>query len=69
MPHIQVGIEGIQKLLQGPQPIQAAGPDKVHTRPLKDISSSLAPVLSDLFQRSLVSAFLFYTQLIYVSVL
>lgn len=55
MPHIRVSVAGVQKLLEGLQPHKAAGPDEVHARVLKELNTRLAPVLCDLFQRSLDS--------------
>ena len=35
MPHIQVSVEGVLKLLESLQPYKAAGPDEAHARVLK----------------------------------
>ena len=55
MRHVTVTQEGVLKLLQSLKPHKAAGPDEIHPRVLKELSIHLAPVLTDLFQRSLDS--------------
>ena len=55
LPPIEVSTEGVDKLLSKLQPHKASGPDEVHARVLKELHSSLAPVLSDFFQRSLAT--------------
>ena len=55
LPPIHVSPEGVCKLLSKILPHKAAGPDEIHARVLRELHSPLAPVLSDLFQRSLDS--------------
>ena len=55
MDPIVVSEAGVLKLLKGLQPHKAAGPDQIHGRVLKELSIPLAPVLADLFQRSIDS--------------
>ena len=55
MDPIVVSEAGVLKLLKGLQPHKAAGPDQIHGLVLKELSIPLAPVLADLFQRSIDS--------------
>ena len=52
IPDITFTVNGIQRLLAGLDPNKASGPDKVLPRVLKELASPLAPILSDLFNRS-----------------
>ena len=52
IPDITFTVNGIQRLLAGLDSNKASGPDKVLPRVLKELASPLAPILSDLFNRS-----------------
>ena len=53
MSYFHVSPAGVEKLLLKLKPHKAAGPDEIHARVLKELHRPLAPVLSDLFQRSI----------------
>ena len=53
MPHPTVTQKGVEKLLSGLNPNKAAGPDKLSPIFLKEVSEELAPLYTQLFQRSL----------------
>ena len=55
LPDIQISPDGVRKLLSNILPHKAAGPDEIHARVLKELHEPLAPILGDLFQRSLDS--------------
>ena len=52
MPAIEIGEEGVKKLLSGVNPSKAGGPDGIPARFLKEAASELAPVYTHLFQQS-----------------
>ena len=53
MPDIEVGRNGIEKLLSKLNPHKASGPDKIKPIILKTLSTELSPILEVLFQKSL----------------
>jgi hypothetical protein len=55
MPEITVSIEGVQKLLRKLNPQKACGPDQIPARILRDLADVIAPPLTLIFQKSLVS--------------
>ena len=52
-PNIQVGGNGVMKLLQGLKPHKATGPDEISSRFLKEMASPITPALPLIFQASL----------------
>ena len=52
-PNIQVGRNGVMKLLQGLKPHKATGPDEISSRFLKEMASPITPALTLIFQASL----------------
>ena len=52
MDDIVVSKDAIIKLLKGPNPSKALGPDELHPRVLKELASDLSPVFVHLFQQS-----------------
>ena len=48
-----ISVQGVEKLLTGINPNKAAGPDQVPCRILKELSTTLAPVLAAIFTQSL----------------
>ena len=53
MPDIEIGRDGVLKLLKKINPNKASGPDMIPARILKDLAEELAPFLTEIFQRSL----------------
>ena len=53
MDDIVVSNEGVTKLLKGLNPSKALGPDELHPRVLKELTTELGPVFAHLFQKSL----------------
>ena len=53
MPNIEIGRDGVLKLLKKINPNKASGPDMIPARILKDLAEELAPFLTEIFQRSL----------------
>ena len=53
MPDISIAAEGIDKLLKGLSPHNAAGPDKFKPIVLQTLHKELAPILQLIFQRSI----------------
>jgi hypothetical protein len=53
MPDITIGLEGVTKLLRDLKPHKAAGPDQVSPLVLKELHLELAPMLCEIFQKSL----------------
>ena len=53
MEDIVVTKEGVTKLLKGLNPSIALGPDELHPRVLKELTTELGPVLAHLFQLSI----------------
>ena len=52
VPDLCISTDGIGKLLAELNPSKAAGPDEITARVLKACSSSIAPILQKLFQKS-----------------
>ena len=52
-PNIQVGRNGVMKLLRGLKPHKATGPDEISSRFLKEMSSPITPALTLIYQASL----------------
>ena len=55
MEDIVVSKEGVTKLLKALNPSKALGPDELHPRVLKELTSELGPVFAHLFQQSIDS--------------
>ena len=55
MNDIAVSKDGVIKLLKGLNPSKALGPDELHPRVLKELSTELGPVFAHLFQQSIDS--------------
>ena len=53
MNDIVVSAVGVTKLLKGLNPSEALGPDELHPRVLKELTSELGPVFAHLFQQSI----------------
>ena len=53
MDDIVVTKEGVTKLLKGLNPSKALGPDELHPRVLKELTTELGPVFAHLFQQSI----------------
>ena len=51
--NIKVTVEGVEKLLNGLNPHKAMGPDSLHPKVLKQLCSTIAPMLQAIFQKSL----------------
>ena len=49
---LTITVEGVEKLLSGLKPNKASGPDGVTPRVLKQCSAGIAPILREIFQRS-----------------
>ena len=54
MPDIEISREGVLKLLKKINPNKASGSDMIPARILKDLATELAPILTEIFQRTLV---------------
>ena len=52
MPAIEIGEDGVKKLLSGVNPTKAGGPDGIPARFLKEAANELAPIYTHLFQQS-----------------
>ena len=52
IPDILFTPPGVQKLLEGLNPNKACGPDGILPRVLKELAPAIAPILTDLFNRS-----------------
>ena len=55
MPSITVSVKGVRKLLRGLNIHKATGPDHIPTRLLHDFADELAPIMTNIFQKSLDS--------------
>lgn len=55
MDPIDITVEGVRKLLSSLNPYKASGPDSLHPRVLKELSSVIAPVLCNIFRTSMQS--------------
>ena len=55
MPDIIITTEGVAKLLHCLNPNKATGPDEVHAKILQLAANELAPTLSLIFQKSLIT--------------
>ena len=53
MTDINITVAGVEKLLKNLQAHKAAGPDNVPARVLKECASSVAPILQNIFQKTL----------------
>ena len=53
IPHIQVSVNGVTKLLRKLNPHKSAGPDVIPARRLKEMADSFGPVLTILYQASI----------------
>ncbi|CAB3993333.1 Hypothetical predicted protein, partial [Paramuricea clavata] len=53
MPQIDITVEGVRRLLSSLKPYKAAGPDSLHPRVLKELSTIIAPALCKIFRTSL----------------
>ena len=53
MPDIDISREGVLKLLKKINPNKASGPDMIAARILKDMAEELAPILTEIFRRTL----------------
>ena len=56
MPDIEISREGVLKLLKKINPNKASGPDMIPARILQDLAEELAPILTEIFRRTLVDA-------------
>ena len=54
MPDIEISREGDLKLLKKINPNKAPGPDMIPAHILKDLAEELAPILTEIFRRTLV---------------
>ena len=54
MPDIKVTVRGVSKQLSKLNPGKAAGPDNLTSRILKELHSEIAPILTDIFNSSLL---------------
>jgi hypothetical protein len=52
MPAINIGLEGVYKILNRLQIHKATGPDKISFRILKEMAAEVAPILHLFFQAS-----------------
>ena len=55
MPPIHITVEGVRKLLSTLNPYKATGPDSIHPRVLRELSTQIAPVLCKIYRSSLQS--------------
>ena len=53
IPDIDTSREGVLKLLKKINPNKASGPDMIPARILKDLAEELAPILTEIFRRTL----------------
>lgn len=53
MPDIEISVKGVEKLLTNLNPNKAAGPDQIRPIVLKSLSHELAPILTELFKKSI----------------
>ena len=53
MPPISITVEGVRKLLSSINPHKAVGPDGLHPRVLKELSTQISPALCNVFRASL----------------
>ena len=53
MNDIVISKDGVIKLLKGLNPSKALGPDELHPRVLKELTTELGPVFAHLFQQSM----------------
>ncbi len=58
MPQVQVTEKGVEKLLRNLKPNKASGPDNIPARILKEMSPTIAPILTTIYQKSLDSGIL-----------
>jgi hypothetical protein len=55
---LDINVSGVEKLLKNINPSKAAGPDQIPCRILKELSASLAPILTAIFNQSISSGIL-----------
>ena len=55
MPSIEVTVPGVEKLLRDLNPHKAAGPDQISPAILKNLSHQIAPILQNIFNKSLAT--------------
>ena len=55
MPEISININGIIKLLSNLRPDKAAGPDEIRTIVLRELRVEIAPVIQQIFEKSLAT--------------
>lgn len=55
MPDIHITVNDIEKLLNKLYPHKAKGPDEIHGRILKDCKTSIVPILTIIFEKSLAT--------------
>ena len=55
MPPIHITVKGVEKLLNELKPNKAQGPDNIPARILKEMASTIAPILTIIFQKSINS--------------
>ena len=55
MKDINIQVNGVEKLLGNINPHKAKGPDEIHGRALKECKNIIAPILTIIFQKSLLS--------------
>ena len=55
MKDINIQVDGVEKLLGYINPHKAKGPDEIHGRVLKECKNIIAPILTIIFQKSLLS--------------
>ncbi len=53
IPKLEIGVEGVQKLLAGLNVNKASGPDEIPCRILRELAIELAPIFTCLFQQSI----------------
>ena len=54
MADITISTHGVEKLMKGLKPNKAMGPDNIHPWVLRELATELAPMMSHLFQQSLI---------------
>ena len=53
MDNIEITVSGITKLLQNLNPSKACGPDQIKPRVLKELATSISPILCLIYQKSI----------------
>jgi len=49
---LDIGQEGVSKLLRGINPNKAAGPDEITARFMRDVADNISPILTFIFRQS-----------------